>query len=236
MTLAVLARFGVIVLRGGESGDESFRTHGPLHAPSGHFAIEPDASAAAVALAAACITGGECSVAGLTRDSLQGDVRIALHLAAFGCAAGFDARGIHAGGDIRRGAELDLSGEPDLAPALAAVAATAALRHGSRSRLSGLGTLQGKESARIDVLREGLSALGLDVRSTLESLDIAPGKPTRGPLVLDPRGDHRMAFAFALLGLARDEVDVSAPECVRKSWPGFWDDFARAGANVVSRR
>jgi len=53
---------------------------------------------------------------------------------------------------------------------------------------------------------------------------------------LDPAGDHRMAFAFALLGLLREGVDVSDPGCVAKSWPSFWDDLERAGARVVRGR
>jgi 3-phosphoshikimate 1-carboxyvinyltransferase len=53
-------------------------------------------------------------------------------------------------------------------------------------------------------------------------------------LVLDPGGDHRMAFAFALLGLAVEGVRVSAPGCVAKSWPGFWSDLETLGARIVS--
>ena len=52
-------------------------------------------------------------------------------------------------------------------------------------------------------------------------------------VVLDPAGDHRMAFAFALLGLLRDEVDVANSDCVAKSWPAFWEDLAQLGAKVA---
>ena len=144
--------------------------------------------------------------------------------------SGFDQRGLFAGGEPTRGARIDLTGEPDLAPVLAAVAAYSAQRHGAHSHFFGLGTLQGKESARIDVLREGLAALGLTVSATDATLDISPGPATSGALALDPRGDHRMAFAFALFGLMREDVDVLGPECVAKSWPEFWSDLALAGA------
>ncbi|MEO6708595.1 MAG: hypothetical protein ABI054_01675 [Planctomycetota bacterium] len=233
LTLRSLANFGVLCTSRRALESEIFRVHGPLIPPKAWISIEPDASAAAVLLAAACLTGGEVSVAGLGPDSIQGDVRIAAHLAAFGCRSGFDARGIYAGGAVQHGAHVHLSGEPDLAPVLAAVAAAAALQHGARSRLTGLDTLQGKESPRIDVLRNGLSALGLKVSATDTTMTIAPGLPTRGPLLLDPRGDHRMAFAFALLGLLRDDVDVLEPDCVAKSWPGFWPDIERAGASLA---
>lgn len=234
MTMAMLSRFGVRIETSIEGERECFLVRGPLRAPEQPIQVEPDASAAAVFLAAACISGGKISLAGLAVDSLQGDRRIALHLRSFGCDAGFDNGGIFAGGKITRGARIDLSGEPDLAPVLAAVAASAALRLGQRSLLSGLGTLQGKESARISVLAQALSALGLSVIATDTTLDVFPGHATQGRLELDPRGDHRMAFAFALLGLARDEIDVLDSDCVAKSWPSFWSDLAVAGASVVT--
>ncbi len=234
MTMATLSLFGVRI-EGTIAGEgESFLVRGPLRAPALPVLVEPDASAAAVLLAAACISGGRISISGLNADSLQGDRRIVEHLRAFGCDAGFDSGGIFAGSKITRGARLDLSNEPDLAPVLAAVAATAALRLGQRSLLSGLGTLQGKESARISVLAQALSALGLSVIATDTTLDVFPGHATQGRLELDSRGDHRMAFAFALLGLARDQVDVLDPDSVTKSWPSFWNDMAAAGASVVT--
>ena len=54
-------------------------------------------------------------------------------------------------------------------------------------------------------------------------------------VVLDPRGDHRMAFAFALLGLARPGVRVKDACCVDKSWPNFWSELQRLGAEVARR-
>jgi 3-phosphoshikimate 1-carboxyvinyltransferase len=111
---------------------------------------------------------------------------------------------------------------------LAAVAAVAAL-DGHASRLAGLGTLEGKESPRRSGLAGALGALGLAVLSDAGTLAIgpAPGVSARrtAPLVLDPRGDHRMAFAFALLGLAWPALCVADPGCVDKSWPGFWEEL-----------
>jgi 5-enolpyruvylshikimate-3-phosphate synthase len=44
-----------------------------------------------------------------------------------------------------------------------------------------------------------------------------------------------MAFAFALLGLARPGVRVKDARCVNKSWPGFWSELQRLGAEVATR-
>ncbi len=211
-----------------------FTVQGPLVAPGAPLAIEPDASSAAVALAAACLSGGELEVPGLSRQSPQGDVRIVEHLQALGCDAHSAAGALSARGFPARGVELDLSGEPDLAPVIAVLAAGAAQRHGATSVLRGLATLPGKESDRASVLREGLQRLGLAVETGLDSLSIAPGEesPSTEPIELDPRGDHRMAFAYALLGFLRENVFVRDPGCVAKSWPTFWEDLEGLGARV----
>ncbi len=116
---------------------------------------------------------------------------------------------------------------------IAAVAAAAAMNSGSSSRLTGLSTLPGKESSRIEVLARGLVACGFSAHAGRDFLEIGPGLGVRGEVVLDPAGDHRMAFAFALLGLVVDGVRVADPGCVAKSWPSFWDDLAECGARVL---
>src|SRR5262249_50297288 len=147
-----------------------FAVRGPLHASRGTLALEPDASSAAVALAAACLSGGELRVPGLARDAVQGDVRIVEHLQAFGCDARSEEGALVARGFPDRGATLDLAGDPDLAPVVAALAAGAALRSGATTTLLGLGTLAGKESDRLAVLTDGLCALGLDARPDADRL------------------------------------------------------------------
>jgi 3-phosphoshikimate 1-carboxyvinyltransferase len=233
LTIAALASFGARVESHVHGTGETFTVRGPLRAPSAPIAIEADASAAAVALAAGCLSGGAVRVEGLPLDTRQGDARIVAHLSAFGCVARHTERGLEAHGLPTRGAELDLDGEPDLAPVLAAVAARAALALGVRSSLSGLGTLPGKESSRIEVLARGLQAVGLDARASAERLEIhASVRPAPARVELDPHGDHRMAFAFALLGLSLEGVRVRDPACVSKSWPQFWTSLERAGASV----
>ncbi|MCP3915668.1 MAG: hypothetical protein GY711_08945 [bacterium] len=231
LTRAVLGAFSVHVEEESEGNERTFVVRGPLVAPDGPFEIEPDASAAAVALAAGCLGGGEVRVPGLGVGSAQGDVRIVEHLSAFGCTARAERGALVASGFPAHGAELDLAGEPDLAPVLAAVAGAAALAGAGGSRLTGLETLPGKESSRIEVLARGLAALGLEVEAGAASLAVERGTPHARPISLDAEGDHRMAFAFALLGLVREDLDVLGPECVAKSWPGFWTELERLGAS-----
>jgi 3-phosphoshikimate 1-carboxyvinyltransferase len=158
-------------------------------------------------------------------------VRIVEHLRAFGCDAEFTEQGLRARGRPTRGAALDLSGEPDLAPPLAALAAAALLANPSAaSELRGLDTLPGKESSRIAVLAEGLTRLGFEVETSPTSLRLVRAPRSAQPARLEAHGDHRMAFAFALLGLVVDGVEVAGASSVAKSWPGFWGDLEHLGA------
>lgn len=236
MTAGLLGVFGAAVSTSSSGGvEQRFLVRGPLTAPRAPLVLEPDASSAAVALAAACLSGGELLVPDLARDSAQGDVRIVEHLAAFGCEARSTQEGLSARGFPARGAELDLAGTPDLAPVLCAVAAGAALGAGATSLLRGLATLPGKESDRLSVLAAGLRQLGFAIETGTDYLRIGPGtaREERAPAVLDPRADHRMAFAFALLGCLRAGVFVRDAECVGKSWGSFWADLESLGASLV---
>jgi 3-phosphoshikimate 1-carboxyvinyltransferase len=234
LTCDVLHRFGAEVeqhdVRG--AGPE-FVVRGPLAAPREPLVVEPDASLAAVGLAAACLTGGELTVPDLSRDSYQGDARIVEHLAALGCDARERGGALTARGRPRRGAVLDLEGEPDLAPVLAPVAAAAAIHHGASTRLDGLRTLRGKECDRLDVLSRALRMAGADAHAEGDALVIRPGEPPTDGIhdhLLDPADDHRMAYAGALLGLVVPGIRVANPGCVDKTWPGFWSDLEALGA------
>jgi 3-phosphoshikimate 1-carboxyvinyltransferase len=242
LTRSMLKTFGVLAVPVDPrfEGGSSYEVQGVLTSPKEPIHLEPDASSAAVALCAAAITGGDLEVPGPWGKSTQGDRQIVDFLVQFGVNAGHvtsgemevDIETLATSGLPIRGAILDLSRHPDLAAPLAAVAAYAALHCAGVSELLGLKTLVGKESNRLDVLATGLAALGVNVEVRNDSkvcgLRIGPGEQAPQDDVehlLDPKGDHRMAFAFALFGLLRPGIQVADPMCVSKSWPGFWEDL-----------
>jgi len=226
LTCSVLRAFGVSVTG-------TFELRGGLRPPADPLTIEPDASNAAVALAAGCLSGGEVEVRGLGSRSSQGDVRVIEHLARFGCETEASPERLRAHGRPKREVLLNLPDEPDLAPVLAAVAAAHAWEGGAGSLLTGLGTLPLKESQRIDVLAHGFETAGIACESGPDFLRVGPRHAGDvRDVLLDPHGDHRMAFAFALLGLVRPGVRVKDARCVDKSWPGFWSEMQRLGARL----
>jgi len=122
-----------------------------------------------------------------------------------------------------RAVDTNLRDRPDLVPTVAVMA----LHADGPCRISGVPHLKLKESDRIEALAAGIAALGGDAETAPDGLLIRP-RALRGGVV-DPRGDHRMAMAFAVAGLRTPGVIVSDPGCVTKSYPGFWEDFERLG-------
>ena len=218
MTKDVLAIFGYEV----SESETALRVHGDAVDPSEAMLVEVDASAAAVALAAGCLAGVRVEVPRPSLNSSQGDWRIVDHLRDFGCVIDQMDSHLVSGGPPLNGVDIDLAGEPDLAPVLAIVAAAAALRGAGSSILRGLETLDRKESARGRVLSSGLQAAGFQCEWSGTSLKICGSSALSKQISLDASGDHRMAFAFALLGLICPNIWVREGGCIEKSWPDFW--------------
>ncbi|MEG0368511.1 MAG: 3-phosphoshikimate 1-carboxyvinyltransferase [Hungatella sp.] len=87
--------------------------------------------------------------------------------------------------------------------------------------------LKVKESNRIEAMVQNLTAMGADVEETEDGMIIRGGKPLHGA-VIDSRQDHRIAMTFAIAGLCADgETEISDAECVRISYPGFYEDLSR---------
>jgi 3-phosphoshikimate 1-carboxyvinyltransferase len=187
---------------------------------AGEVAIEPDASSAVYAAAAAVLTGGSVLLEGLPRRSAQPDAFFLDDLALRGAAIEEVERGtrVSARGTLR-GLDSDYSAAPDAAVMAMVLAACAS----SPSRFTGLATLRVKESDRISAVAAGLRALGGTVETGEDWARIHPLPARLAPAEIDTANDHRIAMAFAVLGLARGCVSIKNPSCVAKSWPGFWD-------------
>jgi 3-phosphoshikimate 1-carboxyvinyltransferase len=213
MTVAVMADFGVVVER---PDDVTWRVE-PQAYRSADYLIEPDASSASYAFAVAVIAGGRVRVDGLGPHSLQGDVRFVDLLERMGARVERTDRSITVHGtDQLHGIEADLSQMSDTAQTLAVVAAFA----DSPTRLTGIGFIRRKETDRIgDVVTE-LRRAGIDAEEEPDGLVVRPG-PIR-PATIETYDDHRMAMAFALLGLREPGIQIADPGCVAKTFPGYW--------------
>lgn len=215
MTLAVMEAFGVRVER---EGLRRFLVRSGQCYRARDYAIEPDASAAAYFFAAAAITGGRVRVQGLSASSLQGDARFVDLLEEMGCRV---VRGEGflevVGTGVLRGIETDLREMSDQTMTLAAIAPFA----DGPTRIRGVAHTRHQESDRLAATATELRRLGQDVEESDDGLVILP-KPLR-PAVVQTYDDHRMAMAFAVIGLRAPGIAIADPGCVAKTFPDFFD-------------
>jgi 3-phosphoshikimate 1-carboxyvinyltransferase len=198
------------------------------------YIIEGDASAASYFYAAAAVTGATIRVEGVGKESPQGDARCADVLAAMGCRVKKerDAVTVTGSAGLLRKVDWNCADIPDVVPTLAVVALFA---HG-RTRLRGVAHLRHKESDRIASVASELRSLGGRVRELPDGLEIegsiGPGASALQGAVIDPWGDHRVAMAFAVAGLAVPGIVITSPQVVAKSFPGFFGALRSIGARV----
>lgn len=220
---------GVVEAAGGRIerlGEKLWRVH-PSDLRAGRVRVEGDWSAACYPAAAAALTGGTVVLEGLARDSRQGDRGFLDLLLRMGAEAEWRGDGLEVRGTGRlAGIEADLSTMPDQVPTLAALAPFAE----GETHIFNVAHLRIKESDRLEAMATELRKLGAEVAEGPDSLRIpgiwAHSAPPEGQVLIDPRGDHRIAMSLALAGLRRPGVVVGSPEVVSKSYPGFWKDLA----------
>lgn len=115
---------------------------------------------------------------------------------------------------------------PALIDELPIIAAMACLAEGE-TVIKDAAELKVKESNRIQVMVQNLSAMGADVTETEDGMIIRGGRPLHGALI-DSKLDHRIAMTFAVLGLCADgETEITGAECVNISYPDFYNDLER---------
>ena len=177
-----------------------------FHSP-GTVSVEGDWSNGAFWLAANAL-GNELEVQNLNPDSVQGD-RKAASLVRL----------------LRENMEIDARDIPDLVPILSIVAAVnqgAVFRNTQRLRL--------KESDRVESVIAMLTALGGRAEATKDTLTVF-GTGLLGGTV-DAVGDHRIAMSAAIAATVCSEpVTILGAECVEKSYPKFWAEYARLGGS-----
>ncbi|MEV0000747.1 3-phosphoshikimate 1-carboxyvinyltransferase [Micromonospora sp. NPDC050980] len=178
--------------------------------------IEPDLSGAAPFFAAALVTGGEVTLQGWSRSSLQPVERLRelLHRMGGEVTLGTDGLRVRGTGAVR-GLDADLSDVGELTPVLTALTLLA----DTPSRLTGIGHIRGHETDRVAALAKEFTALGADITESRDGLEIRP-RPLRGG-TFRTYADHRMAHAAAVTGLAVPGIEVDDVTCTSKTMPEF---------------
>ena len=181
--------------------------NGPQYHSPGTVNVEGDWSNGAFWLAAKSL-GNELDVRNLNPKSAQGDRAVVSLL-----------------GNLRESVEIDAADIPDLVPILSIFAAAnqgAVFMNIARLRL--------KESDRVASTVAMIEALGGHAADTGNHL-VVHGTGLRGGTV-DAVNDHRIAMSAAIAAtVCEEDVTILGAECVKKSYPRFWEEYSRLGGN-----
>jgi 3-phosphoshikimate 1-carboxyvinyltransferase len=185
--------------------------------------IEGDASSASYFFLAAALRQARVKVQPVLTQTLQGDIRFLEILETLGCRVrrGDDWVEVEGGKPETGNYEFDLGDMPDMVPTLAILAAS---RPG-RTVIKNVAHLRLKESNRLAALVTELKKTGIKAEEIEDGLKIEGGQP-RGALI-ETYNDHRMAMSFAMLGLTVPGIKILDPDCVQKSFPGFWNELEK---------
>jgi len=224
ITTNLMRRFGVVVAT--PDAQTFVIPAGARYTSPGTVVVEGDASSASYFLAAGAIGGGPVRVTGIGRDSIQGDIAFAEVLSRLGAKIGYGSGWVEASGGGRLcGGTLDCVAIPDAAMTFAITALFA----DAPTTLTNIGSWRVKETDRIAAMATELAKLGAVVASGDDWLRVTPptaAAPLHGAAI-DTYDDHRMAMCFSLAALAGVPVTINDPDCVRKTFPGYFDAFAR---------
>ena len=213
LTLAVMRAFGAEVAA---IDGVSWRVE-PTRYAAADFAIEPDASAATYLWAAEALTGGRIDLGVPMAAFTQPDAAAAAFIRQFP--------------DMP--AEIDGSQMQDAVPTLAVLAAF----NRAPVRFTGIANLRVKECDRIAALATELSRIRPGLAREAGDDLVVMGDPGLAGQVLPARietyEDHRIAMSLALMGLKVGGITIRDPDCVGKTFPGYWDALRSLGVTLT---
>jgi 3-phosphoshikimate 1-carboxyvinyltransferase len=215
LTLSAMRAFGARV----EQPGSSLWQVQPTGYVATDFHIEPDASAATYLWAMEKLTGGRIDLGIPAQDFSQPDARAHAVISTF----------------PHMPAVIDGSQMQDAVPTLAVLAAF----NETPVRFVGIANLRVKECDRVRALSLGLSGIrpGLATEEG-DDLLVASDPGLAGqtlPAAIDTFADHRIAMSFALAGLKVGGIAILDPDCVGKTYPGYWDALASLGVTMDIR-
>lgn len=230
LTLQMLKRFGITIYN--VDGDYNiFEIPGNQQYVPTYYTVEGDYSQAAFYFVAGAL-GNAVSGTLLQPDSAQGDKACIPILEAMGAQYTFEEGTMSFGGETLKGIVVDAKQCPDIIPV---VTVALALSEGESHVING-SRLRIKECDRLHAIAEELNKLGAKIIEHEDSLTIKGVQNLKGGTV-HSHHDHRIAMSMAIASTRCTEpVEIIAPECVSKSYPGFWEDFKALGGDYVWER
>lgn len=193
MTVRMMRDFGAEVT----AKDGAYTVEGNYSARK--YNIEPDVSAACYFYAINRILGTDISVDGVSRDSLQGDIKFINLLKNF------------------NGGVIDMGGFSDQTLTLAAIAPY----FDNPTEICGVEHIRRQECDRLRAISYNLAAMGVKCEERADGVKIYPSQPK--PALINTFGDHRVAMSFALTGLRADGIVIENAEVCSKTFKEYFE-------------
>jgi 3-phosphoshikimate 1-carboxyvinyltransferase len=220
LTIAVMNDFGAKII---QTGKYEYQVAAGKIYKACEYSVEGDASSASYFFLAAALLKKTIRVAGINRQSKQGDIRLLDVLEELGCKVRSEESWVEVtGNNLAEGDfTFDLNDMPDMVPTLAMLAA---FRKG-QTVISNVAHLRIKESNRLAALVAELKRAGIEAQEMPEGIVIQGGKMR--PAKIETYNDHRMAMSFAIAGLVVRGIEIGDKKCVDKSFPKFWEELEK---------
>jgi 3-phosphoshikimate 1-carboxyvinyltransferase len=227
ITLDVMRDLGVPVER---EAYRRFRIPAGSRYQSKVYKIEADGASANYFLAMAAVTAGKARVRGVGSRSHQGELKFAAILEQMGCTVKMFPEAIEVTGKgPLMGVDVDMNDCPDSVQTLAAVALFAK----GVTRVRNVKNLRVKETDRIAAIAKECAKLGANVDEMEDGFALTPPAKV-GSAEIETYKDHRMAMSFAVAAVAAPGILIKDPDCVSKSFPGFFEQLGTLG--IKARR
>ncbi len=229
LTLDVMRAFGMEVPE--NRGYEEFIFYGlpdeETTSATLHYTVESDWSGGAFLLVAGAIAG-PIAVRGLRQESTQADKAIMHALEAAGVGISIIEEVIHISPAELKGFRFDATDCPDLFPPLVALAAYCR----GETVIRGADRLTHKESNRALSLQSEFGKMGIAIDLDGDNMTVHGTGDVRGAEVSSWH-DHRIAMSCAVAALrAEGNTTITDAEAIGKSYPGFFEDLRKLGAEI----
>jgi len=220
ITLDIMSRFGVTVLN---NDYQSFTVKGnQSYQAVNKYMVEGDASSASYFLAAGAIKGGEITVHGVGKLSVQGDKYFADVLEKMGAEVIWNNESITVVGKPLNAVDMDMNHIPDAAMTIA----TTALFAKGTTTIRNIYNWRVKETDRLTAMATELRKVGAVVEEGEDYISITPPTSLKHAEI-DTYDDHRVAMCFSLVALSNTAVTINDPKCTAKTFPDYFDKLSQ---------
>jgi len=218
ITLCMMEQFGITVTQSGNVCNVP--NNSQYHVAT--YNIEPDVSSACYFYAMAPLLETTVIVKNVHYNSIQGDIKFLGVLEQLGCTTEDTDIGIRVSGidnGIYSGITVDMNNFSDQTMTLAVLAPFAS----SPTTIINVAHIRLQESDRIRAIVQELTRIGIKCEEVNEGQGICIYPGVIHPETIETYEDHRMAMAFALIGLRTEGIKIADPNCCAKTFENYFE-------------